>query len=248
MPSFYTPDLKIDDEKLTITAEEFHHIVNVFRHKRGDVITLNNGQGILAQATIELINKKDMHVKIISKKYYEQKKPEIFVLFALLRNKNDHLLVEKITELGVNELLPFTSDRTVKTGHANTAEKIQKVSISAIKQCDNCWLPIINHPMKLEESIYSLQVKYGQDILLIAALERDSTQLINECLPKELPSKIGIIIGPEGGFSDTEIQMLSSKPIPFITLGRHVLRAETAAITAVAQLLLCINNKVSDYY
>lgn len=237
MPCFYTPALKEKDNGLLIDGEEFHHIVKVFRHKQGDRITINNGKGLLAEAEIVDIRKRELNVRIIDRQIQKAGLPELEVCFSLLKNKNDFLLVEKLTELGVRRLQPVIFSRTVRTGSANTLEKLDKIAVSAVKQCNNPRKPDILQPVQLRQLIADKAA--GQELLL-AATERDSSFYIEKFIPANLPPKITIIIGPEGGFTGDEIDLMRNAGISLFTLGDLILRAETAAICAVSQLQLLI--------
>jgi 16S rRNA (uracil1498-N3)-methyltransferase len=231
-------------QNLIIEGEEFHHIVNVFRKKPQDRLLLSNGHGLKATAVLDKIGKKSITLQIIESRPTEKSSPRIAVGFSLLRNKNDHLIVEKLTELGVSEFFPFISSYTVRNSSNNTIEKFKKTAIAALKQCDNPFLPQIREVMDLEKALSVLQ---QENFTVLTALERDAVKLLPDCLPEPLPPKIVLLFGPEGGFSDEEIAFLGEQSGEKFTLGNHVLRAETAAISGVSQLLLKILKQQPDY-
>ncbi len=246
MPSFYVPELKETDSTIKIESDEYHHIVKVFRHKVNDIINLNNGKGLLANGKISYIDKRLLVIDIQKRRRFLKKDPAISVYFSLLRNKNDHLLVEKLTELGVRKFYPFVCTRSVKKDVST--DKYQRIAVSAIKQCDNAWLPEINDVIGFN-AIFEKDGNNNVEKVLLAATEREAdTYLNNNYLSKAIPKEIGIIIGPEGGFTDTELYALKENNISLISLGQHILRAETAAICAVSQLLLIVNLHIPDYY
>ncbi len=235
MPAFYTPDLNQSDTLNIIEGDEFHHIVHVFRHKKGDIIKLSNGKGVIAEATIDEISKKSVNVSINNIKTENPIRPSIHALFPLLRNKNDQLIVEKLTELGVIEFTPIIYGRTVRTPSKNTVDKFEKVAISAIKQCDNPYKPKINRVADFTELIQKSET--NKDTLYVSAVERSTDRYIDSVIDY-IPNRINIIIGPEGGYTDREIALMINKNISLITLGKLVLRAETAAICLTSQILL----------
>ena len=245
MPCFYTPELKKDNRKITITGEEFHHITHVFRKKINDEILLTNGKGLLAKAKIEDINKKNLRVLISKIKEEKQSTPAIAVAFPLLKNKHDSLIVEKLTELGVKDFFPIVTKRTVRQATKKTIEKFKKVAISAIKQCDNAFLPKIHEVSTLNKLIEKINNSGYQPV---AALEIGKHDLLIKIAQNYSEKPICIIIGPEGGFDKNEFDFLLEKRVPTFTLGNHILRAETAAITAVSQLLGYYLTKNPEYY
>ena len=245
MPSFYAPHLTRDMKIFTIGGEEFHHIINVFRKKENEQITLTNGRGQAFEAVIEHIGKRDLTLKTLSSITREKSEPRIAVGFSLLRNKHDHMIVEKLTELGVSEFHPLVSERSVRSAGDNTVDKFIKTAIAAMKQCDNLYLPEV-HPVKgLKETLQYLQ---DNGYMVYAALERGVKKLISDNRKEPYPDKIALIFGPEGGFSDQELNLFAEMEIEGFTIGNHILRAETAAIAGVSQLLLKILQYRPDYY
>lgn len=233
MPSFYTPELKEDSSNIVIRDSEFHHIIKVFRNKLGDIINLNSGEGVFASAEIINVEKKFLECKIIKFEPKRRYSPNIAVAFSLLRNKNDELIVEKLTELGVAELFPFEGEYTVRKRSKNTLSKFEITAISAIKQCDNGYLPLLNNVALLSKQ---LEVIEAAGYLPIIASELADNVTISSIM-EESSQPLCIVIGPEGGFSEQEFELFTAKKYPQYTLGINILRAETAAICAVSQII-----------
>ncbi len=234
MPGFFVSQLTIGDDSIVISGEEFHHIIHVFRKKVDEEILLTNGKGVLSKATIASIRKKELTVNILETREEKISQPEIAVAFSLLKNKHDSLIVEKLTELGVKEFFPLITERTVRQPSKNTLDKFIKIAISAIKQCDNAYLPKIHEFSTLKVLIDKLKKMHKQPLV---ALETGEHQLLTNFVPEFNEQELCIIFGPEGGFSPTEINLLHQEKIPTFTLGNHILRAETAATTPAPQLL-----------
>jgi len=243
MPCFYQPDMKKSDSTVSITGTEFHHISHVFRRKEGDEIVISNGNGLLAEGAIASISKKELSVDISKMSSLQMSNPKIAVAFPLLKNKHDNMIIEKLTELGVKEFYPITTERTVRKASKNTVEKFRKVGITAMKQCDNAFLPQIHQVLTLSELIHSLE-----NYTPLVALEVGKQKTIRDIYPELQEQAICLIIGPEGGFDDKEIDFLINNNVNTITLGNHILRAETAAITASAQLLALHLEENPEYY
>ncbi|HNX00049.1 MAG TPA: RsmE family RNA methyltransferase [Candidatus Cloacimonadota bacterium] len=234
MPFFYIPEFHADTRQISIEGDEYHHIVHVFRHRENDTIQFTNGNGILGEATIHSITKKQLTLEIPTYREFQQSTPPISVAFSLLRNKNDEWLVEKLTELGVKTLYPMVTANSVRQPSHNPIEKFKKTAISAIKQCENPWLPVIEEVRDLKDV---LQVLKSRNIRPLVASEKDK----NVFLPDVLPDKtepVCLLIGPEGGFSSDEFALFEENHVAVYSLGNNILRAETAAISAVSQLLL----------
>lgn len=243
MPCFYKPDLKIGDDKILITGNEYHHICHVFRKKRGDSIILSNGKGLLAIGVVDSLSKKTVTIKIENTEAKQKSQPEFAVAFPLLKNKHDNMIIEKLTELGVRDFFPITTIRTVRKPSNSTVDKFQKVAIAAMKQCDNAFLPKIHEVRSLHKLINELE-----NYIPIAALEIGKQNTLNEIIANSSDKPVCLIIGPEGGFDDKEIEFLQINKVDTFTLGNHILRAETAAIASVSQLVSILLQNDPDYY
>jgi 16S rRNA (uracil1498-N3)-methyltransferase len=245
MPCFYVPDLKKTAENIWITGEEFHHIVHVRRKKVGDHIDLTNGNGLLADTIITEIGKKKLTVEIRDTKEIKASQPKIAVAFSLLKSKHDNLVIEKLAELGVKEFFPLITERSVRKISPNTTEKFRKAAIAAIKQCDNAFLPEINLPLEINDALEQIT---NSGFSIIVALETGERNSLNDALAKVADENICILIGPEGGFSSQEIELFDQRKLIPVTLGNHILRAETASIVAVSQILYYLLERDPSYY
>ncbi|MDO9577671.1 MAG: RsmE family RNA methyltransferase [Candidatus Cloacimonadales bacterium] len=243
MPSFYTSHLQINDKNLTIAGEEFHHISHVFRKRIGDEILLTSGNGLLAKALIYEIDKKFVKVEILDIKKEKFTHPAIAVAFPLLKSKHDFLIVEKLTELGVKEFFPIVTNHSVRISSINTQDKFEKAAIAAIKQCDNAFLPKIHPTQRLQDFLENLT-----DFQPFAALETGKHKTLFNLVKEFNGQPICLIIGPEGGFDDEETELFKMKNITTFTLGNHILRAETAAIAAAAQIMAILLENNENYF
>ncbi len=245
MPGFYLPTLKINDKLVTLADEEFHHMINVFRNKVGDSINLTNGKGLIAEAEIVELSRKKAFLEILKIEKKSISEPEIGVAFSLLKNKNDLMIIEKLTELGVKKFFPMKTDFTIKKYNDKTVAKYVKTAISAIKQCDNAFLPIFSEVLSFEKTIKKV-VEEGYSP--IVASERETNFILSDVLNGFKGDKICLFIGPEGGFSDKEFEYFDEKKVAKFKLGNHILRAETAAISSVSELVGIFLEKDKNYY
>jgi 16S rRNA (uracil1498-N3)-methyltransferase len=235
MPSYYCPDLNSSSTLIHIEGEEFHHLSHVKRIATGQTVKLNSGKGLLAVGTIVEIGKRSAEIEIQDLAYHEQPSPRYAIAFALLKNHHDELLIEKCTELGATAFYPLVTEFSVKSPSANTISRYEKIALAAIKQCDNPWLPQIMPAAKLEQAINSI-IQGGYTPVLCSELRPDAgvdslDKQINPCF----------LIGPEGGFSNSEFQQMLSLNIPTISICKLITRAETAAIAVSAQFTAIIN-------
>lgn len=244
MPGFFVPENFSSNKSLLIKDDEFHHIKNVFKKQIGENINLTNGNGSIAVGRILSFSKKECEIEILKVKTFEETLPKIALAFSLLKKKNDELIIEKLTELGVKEFFPFIADRTIRKNSINIISKFKKKSIVAIKQCDNAFLPKINEVENFSKMIKSL---IDKNYLPIIASEIEKDKILSEILEENSGKNYCLIIGPEGGFSKIELDYISQNLLSF-KLSNHILRAETAAISSVSQLSQILLTKNKKFY
>jgi len=232
MPGFYAPHLKLSQTSVVLTGDEFHHLCHVFRRKTGDAVLLTNGSGVRAGGVIQHLDKGSASISLDWTQEYEPAKPPMACAFALLRNKNDAIIIDKLTELGVRDLFPFTSDFTVRKSSSNTVGKFQAIAVSAIKQCDNAFLPRIHPVLPLAACLDTISAAH---YVPCVAVETGKHDLLHDA--RDTGESTCVVIGPEGGFSPEEKALFAKNQLHTFSLGNHILRAETAAITSISQLL-----------
>jgi len=232
MPSFFTPELDNNSTKLVLNAVESHHLAHVMRLKHGDEVNLNSGQGWMGKGIVREFSNKLAIIDVTDIRYIERPKPAFAIAFSLLRNKNDELLLEKATELGAQDFFPLQLRNSVRTPSANTEKRFTDSVLTAIKQCNNPWLPNI-HP--IARLTISLQFIRKLGYIPVAASEARPDVWLDSL---NAENDYCFIIGPEGGFSIEETELLRSEKIPGISLSGNILRAETAAIAVAAQFNL----------
>ncbi len=229
MPSYYCPELLPDSSIIRLEGEEYHHLARVKRIAVGELIQLNSGSGLFATARVESMDKNGARVQITELKNHAPMLPRLGLAFALLKGGHDELIVEKCTELGAIDFFPFLSRYGVRSEGKNTLERFRKTALSAIKQCDNPFLPAVHPVCKFDELLSRIH-ENGYQAVLCSEIEKN--RRLRELEPGQ---DICFIIGPEGGFSKEEFAALTGNCQ--INLAPLITRAETAAIAACAQFL-----------
>lgn len=208
----------VQDKELT------HQWQKVLRYRVGDELTLFDGSIEVLYKISEIKNDEIALQKVTE---ISPKKPTKHVLLAwslLKKDKNDWV-IQKATEIGVTHFAPIESERSEKTGF--NKERATKILIEASEQCGRIDIPKIDEPLTLSNVIKTYKQAYN---LYICNEESDVNKI-------DLEDNIGILIGPEGGWSDKEIELLKNENINFLNLGHLTLRAETAAIVAATKIL-----------
>lgn len=224
MDLFYSK-FNANNKLITINETDSKHITRSFRKNIGDQIRITNGKGLLCEAEI-LEKGKNIKVKVVSSILHEPDKLSIHVAISPLKNiSRFEWFVEKATELGINQITPITSRYSEKK-KINT-ERLERIITSSIKQSNQFFIPKINPIIPFSSFILN-----NDEEKIMANLKTNNT------LKKELftTNSICILIGPEGGFSDEEINLARENNIKEITLGNNRLRSETAAIYTISAL------------
>ena len=229
MDLFYS-NFDKDDKLITINQIDSKHITKSFRKNIGDLIKITNGNGSICDA--EIIEK-GRNIKVEIKKIvnYEREKTSIHVALSPLKNiSRFEWFVEKATELGINQITPIISDYSEKR-KVNT-ERLERIIISSMKQSNQCYRPILNTIVD-----YKTFILNNKEEKIIANLKT------NNKLQKKLleTNNLCLLIGPEGGFSDKEIEYSLKNNVKEITLGNNRLRSETAAIYSISAIKAIIS-------
>lgn len=233
MHTFYVPPSQIDADTATITGSEQHHLRNVLRITPGETFRIIDGQGNVYTAEIldTPTNRSLSIARIQTHEFQAPRLPTLTLFQGLPKNDKMELILQKTTELGVTQIVPLHSERALQKPSQNRRERWHRVLISATKQCKRAWLPELCNAQQFEESLSQLE-KFSRCLLLSPHAEAQHIKTVLRETPN--PNAIALFVGPEGGFSNQEITTAIESGCVPVTLGRNILRTETAAITAVA--------------
>ncbi len=232
MEYFYAPPTAVTGDMITIEEDEFSHLTHVMRKKAGDEFRVVDGQGITYDVSLVQIGKRQAQCRI-SGRYHMLHEPSRLVTLAvgmLKNNSSFDFLVEKCTELGVAEIFPLRTNRTIPV-HAKTA-RWKKLALAAMKQCGRCVLPVVHEPVPIADFL-------NESKATMKFLPHETTESpgLLEVSDKDNPTTAAVMIGPEGGFTEEEVRAAISSGFVPVSLGRRRLRTETAAIHAVGALV-----------
>lgn len=221
-------------QELTLDPDQSHYLAKVLRYQIDDQIKVFNEKDGEWTAHITEITKKAVSIKINEQLSGAKPCPSLWLAFSPLKHEAMGFLIEKATELGVTHLQPLITDRC--NNHRLNLERLQKNAIEAAQQCERHDIPLVLEPITFGKFLSDLP-----PILWFAALERKQSESIKQALEKEnhkMPW--GFIIGPEGGFSPNEVKSITNhSSVKSIHLGPLILRAETAALSALAIAQSC---------
>lgn len=243
MPSNYYPGLEQLESGalINLEGEEFHHLARVTRRRMNEPVLLNSGAGVMALAEVLEVGKRSARLTIVEIKRIPPPERPYAIAMALLRNKRDEQVVEKCTELGASAFFPFMSEHSVRQASDNTRQRLEKIALAAIKQCDNPWLPEVMEPLPLESALEAI---IGRGYSPVVCSEIGGGTWLHH-LEENLLRKPCFLIGPEGGWGEREFKLFGK--YPQISLGRIITRADTAAISIAAQWLAHSERMGSSY-
>lgn len=198
---------------------------NVLRMENGDKEILFDGSGDEALCEFVSLSKKLATLKVTEKKHGIAPSRDVTLYIALIKKDNFELVLEKATELGVSHIVPVQVDRSEKKGV--NYERAQKILREASEQSGRATVPTISEVISVE--------KIPNEVVVFDPRGKISAR---EYFTKHTSQPISVFVGPEGGFTDAEIESFHSRNIPVVSTGTQILRAETAVIVALTLVLV----------
>lgn len=225
MQLFYSPNIEKGQTTFIFDKDESKHIIRVLRRKMGDILHVTNGKGTLFTTKITLDSDKNCITEITKT---EEQSPTPFRLHLAVAptkmNERYEWFLEKATEMGIHEITPIICDHSERK--IVKSERFEKIIQSAMKQSLQFHLPILNEPIALKEFLQQDHT----DEKYIAHCEETSKTLLKNCI--EPHKNYLLLVGPEGDFSTSEINLALEKGYKPVSLGHTRLRTETAAVVA----------------
>lgn len=242
MPKFFVAKNQIDDEFINIVGEDAHHISRSLRMAVGERIVVSDGEGTDYDCVLEQFNPTSVIAKITGSRAADTEMPVRVHLFAALpKGEKLDFIIQKSVECGAFDITPFESERCVVKVKADAedrkTERRNKIAQEAAKQCGRSIIPQVNSTVSFKNMLSSA----AKSDLVLFCYEGEGTLplgVVCKRIRSERDIKdISIIIGSEGGFSTDEALMCKDEGFSMIGLGKRILRAETAAITALSCIM-----------
>jgi 16S rRNA (uracil1498-N3)-methyltransferase len=237
MPRFYVPQPQVEKGMLRIEGGEVRHIRRVLRLKAGDEIVVFNGSGKEYEGRI--VEEEPSSVAIVIQKIFSSTREsplEITLAQSLLKGEKMDYVIQKATELGVRELTPFFSSRSVplleKSTRLKRHRRWERIAAEASKQCGRGVVPRINPLQDYSEMLQNI----SPDSLRLIFWEEGGARLKEVLEGLKEKTKIFFIVGPEGGLSREEVGHAKEKGFIPVTLGGRILRSETASLCCLSVL------------
>lgn len=238
MPKFFVPKENVQNNKILINNEDVAHITKVLRCKLGDELNLCDGCGTDYTAVISQIENKQIICDITANNKSDTEPNVNITLFqGIPKAAKMEYIIQKNTELGVTKIVPCIMSRCVvklSDGADKKIQRWQKVAQEAAKQSGRGIIPEITPPVTFDEALKMLK----QNDIYFAPYECETTNTLRSALKSCIqPKTIGFMIGPEGGYALDEIEKLKLEQISTVTLGKRILRTETAGEAVLAMTM-----------
>lgn len=244
---FYVENGQIGEHTITITGNDVNHIKNVLRMQKGEKLIICDGQGTDYYCSIADFSKDEVIAEILEMNDTKTElNTKIYLFQGLPKKDKMELIIQKAVELGVHEVIPVSMKRCVakiedKKKEQKKLERWQTIATSAAKQSGRGMIPKVQGVMSFRDALEKAKeleftiIPYEQ-----AEGMAESKKLIEKACKKK---SIGIFIGPEGGFDDAEIQKAREAGFSTISLGKRILRTETAGLTILSILMFQIETE-----
>lgn len=226
---FFVNPSQICGSEIVVDGDEFAHMTRVLRYKVGYRAIVCANDGIERLCTIKEIGRDYARLSIDENRVQDTKGAHITLYAGLLKNNKLDFAVQKAVELGVDIIVPFTSQNTAETKFQ--ADRTRKIALESAKQCGSAYLTEVGELKTFDEILKD----FASFDKVLFAYEDEKKNRIKDC---DLQGKnIAIVVGAEGGFTREEVERATSCGAQIVTLGKRILRAETASIVACTLLL-----------
>lgn len=238
MPAFFIQSKDVENDVITVTDPLLSHIAKSLRAKPGDTLRFNDDQGHRYQTTVTQITKQTLQATV---QHVDppplSTRPPIILAQALLKGEKMGWVIQKATELGVAAIAPLITDRVILQLSGNQGETHQarwkRIALEAAQQSERWTLPAI---LPIQTFQQFLEAPRHNQAIFMAEREEAASLLTFPSSTEKPGAGVTVIIGPEGGWSAEEVEAAQSHNFTFATLGKEILRAETASLAVVAIL------------
>ena len=237
MLTLFLVDKLEDSNLIEVSGDEAHHAIKVLRTSVGEEILISDGAGNWVRASVENIEKKTFTAKVLERGYQPEKSPRLIVVQGLPKSDRVKDAIEILVESGVDVIIPWQADRSISKWRQDSLAKWQSVAVAATKQSRRFRKPEIIDGLSLSQL---LEIESENGAVLV--MHESATTKLSEVVTSNFAgmSEIVIVIGPEGGISDNELELLQSTGAHIVGLGPEVFRsahAGGAALSAVSALI-----------
>ncbi|MCR5528389.1 MAG: 16S rRNA (uracil(1498)-N(3))-methyltransferase [Saccharofermentans sp.] len=229
-------DYKIEENtEFALDKEDSRYISSVLRMREGEELTVVDGEGMEVLCKVEAAAKDEVILRAVTRHVNESESSCKITLYqSVSKGERMDLTIQKSVELGVYKIVPVFSSRcVVKPGKDSKIDRWQKIALEAARQCGRGIIPEVASPLSFKEALDAAKVSS----LMILPWEEEKGQTLKQVIDGTSPESIAVFIGPEGGFSEEEAALAKEAGCKLVTLGKRILRTETAGPAVLAMLL-----------
>ena len=232
MPRVFLPAINFKDNRISITDEKARYLISVLRCRKGDDLVIFDGEGSCIRTTILKADRREVIAEVIEKfPCNTESRLNITLVQGLLKGEKMDIIIQKTTELGVKEIIPVVTERS-QVRDTRKVTRWRKIAEEASRQSGRSVIPIIREPVEFK-NIFATHAS-RETLHGFIFYEEDGVKM-SEAVSSLVfrPSSLSVVIGPEGGFTKEEITIAKERGLLVTSLGKRILRAETAAISAM---------------
>lgn len=224
-------------ERVTLSGSEGHHAVAVSRVRVGESLHIGNGRGLMLDATAVVVEKASVVLEVTAMRLAEAPSPRITLVQALAKNDRDERAIEACTELGIDAIIPWAADRSISKWEGPKVAKSRSRWLAIVREATKQSIrPYVPEILNYEKTSAALKTVTGQ--LIIVLDPTGDVALSDVKLPDSEASDavrdIALVVGPEGGITDSELALFRASGAVVATLGNNILRTSTAGPAALA--------------
>jgi len=233
-PFYFLQELPESGQTCLLTGDEARHLAAARRQETGDEVFLFNGQGVIARATIERINQRGPEVQLCVQKKETQEAESRHIILACAIPKGDRqrVLFDAVTQLGVHTIIPLLCERSNIRINEKQHMRWQRVCLEACKQSRRAHLPIVEAALCIADALS--RMRDDRCNITLAHPGNEASAMVSANTEQ---TNAGLFVGPEGGFTESEIQQIRDAGAKTVCLGRNTLRIEVAAIALLSRLI-----------
>lgn len=239
---FFVEPEQISDGTVTVTGPDVNHIKNVLRMKPGEIVRISDEKNFCGQCRVSRLEEERVLLEVLQEEASTELPVDVTLFQGLPKGDKMEWIVQKNTELGIRRIVPVAMHRSVVKLDAKKAAakagRWQAIAESAGKQSGRTRLPQVSPVVPFREA---LAMAAGYDLLLLPYESAEGMEAARAVLAEAAPGmRIGILIGPEGGFEPDEVEAARAAGFQVLSLGRRILRTETAGMAVMAYLMLSL--------
>ena len=231
MLSLFFVDELSNSQTQILDSDEAHHAIKVMRLKTGEEIKISDGKGRWVSGHISEVGKKSLKITVTSSGVEMIKKPELVLVQALTKSDRNKEMLELITVAGVDRIIPWQAERCISKWQSNSYDKWSTSIKEASKQSRRVNLPKLEQVMSVRQIVDQISTSDQIIVFHESAIEKFSDLEVSQNV-----SNVYLIIGPEGGIADSEVEIFRTKGGNLVRLGEPVLRSAHAGFAALASI------------